>query len=54
MKKGNQGTRFIIDGRKAGLTIGDFRKGIDNAIRDRKIPTQVKGILGDGSIVEWP
>lgn len=55
LRKGNQGKDFIIDGRKAaGLTREAFLKGIDNAIRDRKVPSRVRGILKDGSIIEWP
>lgn len=54
LRDGNQGTRFIIDGRDAGLTEANFRSGISNAIRDNKIPSQVKGILGNGDIIEWP
>ena len=54
MKKGNQGNRFIIDGRSVGLNEKMLRDGINNAIRDRKIPGRVKGLLGDGSVFDWP
>lgn len=53
LKKGNQGSRFIIDGR-VGLTKEEALRGISRAMTDGYTPSAVKFILKDGSILNWP
>ncbi|WP_159675649.1 hypothetical protein, partial [Andreprevotia sp. IGB-42] len=56
MKSGNQGSRFIIDGRRCNppLTLAEAESGIARARRGGAEPTEVMFILGDNSIVMWP
>jgi hypothetical protein len=54
MKAGNQGKRFIIDGRKVGLTEENAIEGIKRAIRNGYEPSNVKVILGNERIINWP
>ncbi len=50
----NQSTRVIVDGRAAGMNSKHFDDGIRNAIRDRKVPSEVIGIDKNGAILYWP
>lgn len=49
-----QSTRIIIDGRDTGLTREIFISGLNRANRNGAYPDQVKVILRDGTIFDWP
>ncbi len=53
LKKG-QSKRVIIDGREVGLTRNTLLDGIARAQRNGRNPNQVRAILKDGSLFEWP
>ncbi len=55
IRKGvNQSSRIIIDGRQAGLSAEIFYEGLARAQRNNAYPSQIKVILKDGSILDWP
>ena len=58
LEKGNQGRRFIIDGRPSGLSWEHFQREMGSVMRDAKgrdfrTPQEVWVILKDGDVRYW-
>jgi hypothetical protein len=49
-----QSSRIIIDGRDTGLTRDIFIRGLNRANRNGAYPDQVRVILRDNTIFDWP